>query len=152
VAAESTVLRYLTLGLVVRTGEVAFGLVALVAGGIWIFLCGVVTLHYGLGVGTEEYRGEALEVEPHHFMLALFCTLTVLGLAPLSLGAGFLFGAGPFAKPELQEGSSRRALLAVTVEVLAVVAMLVLALLVVRQVFSGPYPQCCSSVSNAPGP
>ena len=116
-----------------------------------MILCGVVTLHWGLGVGTEEYRGEALEVGPHYVVLAAFGTLTVLGLAPLSFGAGFLFGVGPLAKPELREASSRRARLALTFEVLAVVATLVLAFLVVHQVFSGPYPGCCSSVSNAPG-
>jgi hypothetical protein len=143
--------------LAVRIAEIAFGLLSVIAGGAWILFWGVLTLHWGLGFGTEQWFGGAVvELEVDLWRLAIYGALTSLGLIPLSLGVCFIFGVGPLAKPvkepdQLNEGPSRRSVLAASVEVALVVAILVFAAFVVRTEFSGDSYDYASSVSNAPG-
>jgi hypothetical protein len=147
----------LALALGVRGAEIGFGLMLLVTGGVWSLFWGVLTLHYGLGLGVESRGYGFIEFGVHLPSLAFLGAITSLGLLVLILGVGFIFGVGPLAKrekgPELDdESSSRRVVWAGTVEVILVMALLGVALLVVRSEFSYDPSECCSSVSNAPGP
>jgi hypothetical protein len=145
----------LALALGVRGAEIGFGLILLVAGGVWMLFWGVLTLHYGLGVGVEQRSIGYVEFGVEPAALAIFGAFTSLGLIPFFLGGGFIFGARPHAKPdrpELEEDRSHRAVMAVSVEVILVVAILVVAVFVTRNVFTFDPSECCSSVSNPPGP
>ena len=145
----------LVLALGVRGAEIGFGLLLLLAGGVWMLFWGVLTLHYGLGVGVEQRSIGFVEFGVEPGALAIFGAFTSLGLIAFFLGGGFIFEARPLAKPdrpELEEDRSQRAVIAVGFEVLLVMVMLVVAVFVTRNVFSFDPSECCSSVSNAPGP
>jgi hypothetical protein len=110
-------------GVVVRTAEIAFGLLWAVPSCAWILFVGRHALQYGLGWGITPDTGGCLQTPNAPVLhpgdaaclivgssfppqadvgrpfLALFGPLALLGVIPLLLGLAFILGVGPLAKP-----------------------------------------------------
>jgi hypothetical protein len=133
--------------------EIALGFVLVLSALVWMLFWSILAMWLGLGWGTGNVLGPpgVVDLGVHPMRLAIYGAFAALGLIPLSLGLSFLFAVRrlgkPVGKPRLKPSPSRQ-VWRFRVEVILVVAILGVAVLVVRTTLTDDP----SSYVRAPGP